>query len=207
MKRSRRRWARERKAIVSLNRANPSANESEDKFVVSQINRLTPLWRSFFLHRGGTGYERAACSTISTLHVRAPLHRVKLHPEADWYAPCNWTNEFFTVEYVKETTKRCVSTLRFNATQRRRLFFFSLSFTDANDLRFLFTCLFTLFFLFEFFLKFVLTYVKITKVDEKIARNNFNPRGSESINRFSNLLDATWRTRVHFLSNCDVTIQ
>lgn len=124
MKRSRRRWARERKAIVSLNRANPSANESEDKFVVSQINRLTPLWRSFFLHRGGTGYERAACSTISTLHVRAPLHRVKLHPEADWYAPCNWTNEFFTVEYVKETTKRCVSTLRFNATQRRRLFFF-----------------------------------------------------------------------------------
>lgn len=127
MKRSRRRWARERKAIVSLNRANPSANESEDKFVVSQINRLTPLWRSFFLHRGGTGYERAACSTISTLHVRAPLHRVKLHPEADWYAPCNWTNEFFTVEYVKETTKRCVSTLRFNATQRRRLFFFSLS--------------------------------------------------------------------------------
>ena len=72
---------------------------------------------------------------------------------------------------------------------------------------FIYLFIYSFLLLFKFFLKFV-TYVKIIdEMDEKIARNNFNPRGSESINRFSNLLDSIWRTRVHFLSNCDVTIQ
>ncbi|KAK1131863.1 hypothetical protein K0M31_016012 [Melipona bicolor] len=55
--------------------ANLSVNESQDKFVVSQINRLTPLWR----------WWRSFCTLVGqdTTVRHVELHRTELHQQAD----------------------------------------------------------------------------------------------------------------------------